>query len=159
MELDWRWRSFGALAGIEVHEIIDLRESVFVVEQNCAYQEADEYDVLAEHLFGRDQGQQLIAYARVLPANTKYPEPSIGRVVVARFVRGSNLGRELIRRSVEYCNEKFSASNIKLSAQVHMSDFYTEFGFVPASEPYDDMGIEHIDMCLNVGMSESNFEH
>ena len=153
MELDWQWRSFDALAGIEVHEMIALRESVFVVEQYCAYQEADEYDVLAEHLFGCDQGQKLLAYARVLPANTKYSEPSIGRVVVARSARGSNLGRELIRRSVEYCNEYFSGSNIKLSAQVHTSDLYAEFGFVPASKPYDDMGIEHIDMCLNVGMS------
>ena len=142
----WQLRPFGDLDGAEVHEMIAFRESVFVVEQRCAYQEADTFDLIAQHVFGRSLEHSLIAYARILPPNTKYQQPSIGRIIVAANVRGGKLGNQLLRYCVEFSTEKYPGCDIKLSAQSSAINFYRAEGFEVASEPYDDSGIEHRDM-------------
>lgn len=134
------------MGGAEVHEMIALRESVFVVEQNCAYQEADKYDLLAHHLFARCQEHRLIAYARILPPDTKYPEPSIGRVIVETSARGKTLGMQTLKRSIDFCAENYPGCSVKLSAQTSAAEFYAAEGFVSCGAPYDDAGIEHQDM-------------
>ena len=144
--IDWRWASFAELPGDEVYQMLALRESVFVVEQQCAYQEADGYDEEAAHLFGRDQTGRLAAYGRVLPPLSKYAEPSIGRLVVSKDLRGTGLGALLIRRCIAYCEEHYSGQAIMLSAQFAIKHFYEALGFAAQGKPYDDAGIEHIDM-------------
>jgi ElaA protein len=126
--------------------MIALRESVFVVEQNCAYQEADKYDLFAHHLFARDQQKLLIAYARVLPPDTKYAEPSIGRVIVETSARGDKLGKHTLTRCIEFCTGHYPGYDIKLSAQTSAVNFYLAEGFNVCCIPYDDAGIEHQDM-------------
>jgi ElaA protein len=123
-----------------------LRESVFVVEQNCAYQEADKYDLRAHHLFAHDQQHRLIAYARVLPPDTKYPEPSIGRVIVKASARGDKLGKQTLKRCIDFCTGYYADCDIKLSAQTSAADFYLAEGFEYCGTPYDDAGIQHQNM-------------
>jgi ElaA protein len=142
----WRWQSFNSLGGAEVHEMIALRESVFVVEQICAYQEADKYDLIAHHLFSRDQEHRLIAYARVLPPGTKHPEPSIGRVIVEPSARGKQLGKQTLKRCIDFCTEYYPRYDVQLSAQTSVVEFYGAEGFVSRGTPYDDAGIQHQDM-------------
>lgn len=147
-EIVWQWLSFNDLSGTEVHEMLAFRESVFVVEQNCPYQEADKYDLRAHHLFAHCQEGRLIAYARVLAQDTKYPEPSIGRVIVEAAARGGGLGRQTLKRCIGFCTEFYPGCDVKLSAQSSAAEFYAAEGFISIGAPYDDAGIEHQDMVL-----------
>ena len=138
--MDWHERSFAELTTGELYAIVGLREQVFVVEQRCAYLDADGYDREARHLWAADGGAP-IAYLRVLAAGAKFAEASIGRVVVAASARGTGLGRELMRRGIAMC-----AGPIRIGAQAHLERFYAELGFRAVSPPYDEDGIPHIEM-------------
>ena len=131
----WHDRAFSELTASELYAILELRARVFVVEQKCAYLDPDGLDRTARHLWAAQDGQ-LVAYARILSAPTR-----IGRVVTAPEVRGTGLGRELMRRAI--ANTK---GPIRLSAQAHLERFYNELGFVRVGEPYDEDGIPHIGM-------------
>jgi ElaA protein len=141
METTWLVRSFDELTVSQLYAIVRLRERVFVVEQRCAYLDADGYDPVSRHLWA-ERGGEIAAYLRMLPAGSKYAEISIGRVVTAPNVRGGGIGRELMRRGIHECGRV----PIRISAQAHLEDWYGELGFVRASEIYDEDGIAHIDM-------------
>ncbi|WP_323844735.1 GNAT family N-acetyltransferase [Microbulbifer magnicolonia] len=150
----WQWLSFAELSSEQLYEILRARQEVFAVEQHCPYQDADGRDQVSRHLAGWHQAGMhresdhplLLAYLRVVFPGEKYAEPSIGRVLTTSSARGTGLGRELMRRALRHTQETFPGAPIRISAQQHLEKFYGEFGFVQASEPYDEDGIPHIEM-------------
>ncbi|MFK7967304.1 MAG: GNAT family N-acetyltransferase [Burkholderiaceae bacterium] len=150
--LRWQWSSFQALNVLELHELFALRADVFVVEQDCVYQDVDGLDPLAWHLLGwastkgPGASEQLAGYLRVVWPGQKYEEPSIGRVVTARAWRGRQLGRALMTEGIENTLRQYPGSAIRISAQQHLSRFYGSLGFVESSSPYDEDGIPHVQM-------------
>ena len=144
--MDWCWREFDELSNEQVYDILAVRQQVFVLEQKCLYLDVDGRDRQALHLFGSNGSNQIVAYARLLPPNTRYVEPSIGRVLVVEAGRGQGWGRELIARCLEKCKTAYANYPIKVSAQVYLTRFYQSFGFEVAGDPYDDGGIPHVGM-------------
>jgi ElaA protein len=141
MVLRWHDRTFAELTTNELYAITQLRERVFIVEQNCVYLDADGVDLLSRHVWA-DEAGALRAYLRIVPAGVKFPELAIGRVIIAAEARGTGLGKELMKRGIAAAG----GAPIRLSAQAHLQKFYRDLGFVVASEPYDEDGIMHIEM-------------
>lgn len=143
--IEWQWRRFEDLAIKQLYEIIAAREAVFIVEQNCPYQDVDGIDRHAQHLAGWSDGK-LAAYCRVVDAGIKYPEPSIGRVLTTAEFRGQQLGKELLSRAIEKIERDTPRTGIRISAQLYLKRFYKEFGFEQVSETYMEDDIPHIEM-------------
>lgn len=143
--LIWTCKTFESLTPHELYEIIRLRNEVFVVEQNCVFQDADNRDQQCLHLMGVS-GNQLHAYARLVPPGVSYAEPSIGRVVTSPTARRSGAGKELMRKAIEQCYTLFKKKPIKIGAQLYLKAFYEGFGFIQIGEIYDEDGIDHIYM-------------
>ncbi len=149
--IQWQWASYEELSRDDLYSIMMLRQEVFIVEQNCPYQDADGYDRRAWHLMGwQEKGSenQLVAYLRVVFPGEKYAEPSFGRVVTAPATRGEGLGKQLMSEAVSSVGEIYTASGVRISAQQYLVDFYHQFGFEVVSEPYDEDGIPHLEMLL-----------
>jgi len=121
---------------------------VFVLEQNCPYQDVDENDLIAEHLMVLEK-DRLIAYARILAPDQASNYPRIGRVVVHPDFRGKKLGQSLMKRAIEKCKQDYPGLDIKISAQNHLQNFYKELGFVSVGEVYLEDNIPHIAMKLH----------
>ncbi|RYE75332.1 MAG: GNAT family N-acetyltransferase [Myxococcales bacterium] len=152
-----RWEAVAA-ADLDVrrlHDLLQLRSRIFVVEQDCAYQDVDGLDLLPGtwHVLAYD-GDALVAYARVLEATACVSHSGrtdglrIGRVLVDASQRGRRLGHELVRRCLEVCRSEHPGVEIVLSAQAHLVDFYGGFGFTATGDEYDEDGIPHVDMRL-----------
>jgi len=141
----WRFAHFDELTPREVHDLFQLRVGVFVLEQNCAFQDVDGADPQCWHLLGRD-GRDLVAYCRFVPPGVKFAEASIGRVITAASVRRTGAGRELMREALTRADKLWPNQPIRIGAQAHLERFYGEFGFQKASEPYIEDGIPHIEM-------------
>lgn len=144
--LDWRFASFAELTPGEVHDLFQARAAAFIVEQNCVFQDVDGLDPACWHLLGYSSSRTLVAYARLLPPGAKFAEASIGRVVTTQAVRGTGMGRELVREALARAEALWPGRAIRIGAQKHLERFYNEFGFTIASEPYDEDGILHIEM-------------
>jgi ElaA protein len=121
------------------------RSAVFVVEQNCAYQDADGYDLDAEHVIAWS-GDEVAAYLRVLAPGTKLPERSLGRIITTQAFRGTGLGRQLVVHALERLDAAFPAQPLRIGAQARLKHFYESFGFRQASDVYMEDGIPHIEM-------------
>jgi ElaA protein len=145
MAIQWLIRKFDELTPHQLYAILQLRNEVFVVEQNCVFQDADDRDQSSYHLMGFN-GDKLIAYTRILPAGLMYDEVSIGRVVTAPSARGSGAGKELMNRSLDLAYSLFGQVPIKLGAQLYLRKFYEGLGFIKISDTYLEDGIEHIYM-------------
>jgi ElaA protein len=146
--LNWRWHTFSELTVQELYEVLRLRAEVFIIEQNCVFQDLDNQDQFARHLLGT-QNNKLVAYLRLLPANKDYPDwISIGRVITAPEARGQGLGKYAMTEALRYLKEHRNNSPIVISAQKYLEKFYQGFGFQPEGKPYDEDGIEHIRMRL-----------
>lgn len=143
--MEWSLKKFHELTLDELYAILQLRSKVFIVEQNCIYNDVDGKDQLAWHLAATENGK-LIAYARILPPGVVYTGPAIGRVVTSPSQRGSGLGRELMTRSIEHCENLFGPTPITLSAQAYLKKFYESLGFFATGDEYLDDGIPHIEM-------------
>ncbi len=148
MQLNWVFKKFNELTADELYSILQLRNEVFVVEQNCVYQDADGKDRLCMHLGGWD-GNKLVAYTRIIPPGISYTEASIGRVVTSPAYRRKGAGLLLMRESIRLCLSVFSVTSIRIGAQVYLSDFYQSLGFIPEGIQYLEDGIPHIEMILN----------
>lgn len=142
MARNWHDRDFAELSVRELYAIWALRERVFVLEQNCAYVDADGADPQCRHLWAEDETRAIHAYCRLVPSGVKFAEASIGRVITAAEARGTGLGKELMQRAIA----AVGAVPIRIGAQAHLERFYGEFGFVKASAPYQEDGIPHIEM-------------
>lgn len=148
MELSWIIKTFDNLSAAELYAIMQLRNEVFVVEQNCVYQDADNKDQSSFHFYGWN-GSKLVAYTRIIPPGIAYAEASIGRVVTSPAYRKTGLGRLLMEKSIELTLNTFNCSSIKIGAQLYLTKFYSSLGFMQSSEEYLEDGIPHIEMILN----------
>jgi len=143
--LDWRYKTFEALSNLELYELLQLRNEVFVVEQDCVYQDADGKDLHSTHLLGYE-GSELAAYVRIVPKGISYDGYcSIGRVVVSSNHRRKNYGKAVMQKGIEICQTEFD-ENIKISAQCYLEKFYTDLGFEVISEKYLEDDIPHYAM-------------
>jgi ElaA protein len=147
MSIIWKTKIFNELSTQELYQILRLRSEVFVVEQNCVYQDIDNKDQKALHLFGILEGE-IIAYSRLFKPGDYFEFSSIGRVVVAEKHRDKNFGHELIDHSIFEINNLFKAQNITISAQLYLKKFYESHGFVATSETYLEDDIPHIEMKI-----------
>jgi ElaA protein len=138
-------KKFGELSTNELFRIYRLRARVFVVEQNCAYQDVDEKDLKALHLMMHHQ-DDLIGYSRLLPPGVSYPEPSIGRVVVDKDHRKKGAGRQLMEKSIRESITHFNCAEIVISAQTYLRRFYESLGFMAEGNEYPEDDIPHICM-------------
>jgi ElaA protein len=143
--INWVCKKFDDLTPHELYAILQLRNEVFVVEQNCVYQDADNKDPASHHLMGWKEGL-LAGYTRLIPAGIAYDLPSIGRVVTSPKVRGTGSGKLLMQQSMEQLENLFGKTSIKLGAQLYLRKFYESFGFKKCSDVYLEDGIEHIEM-------------
>lgn len=143
-------KSFQELSLRELHDILKLRQDVFIVEQACIYPDLDGLDEESIHVIGVDTDTGgLLAYARILPPGLKYEEVAIGRVLTHPSARGTGLGRTLMIKCLEACRAHYPDHGVKISAQEYLEKFYLSLGFETTSAPYDDDGIMHIDMLLS----------
>ena len=139
-------RKFNDLTVTELFEIYQLREAVFIVEQQCVYQDVDDYDRSAVHVFLKEDGM-ILAYLRVLPCNTKFDEVSLGRIIAKKLLCG--LGSRIVAEGIKVARDYFGADTIVISAQKRASAFYEKQGFVPISDEYPEDEIPHIKMRLS----------
>lgn len=145
MALKWNTKRFEALSTIEMYSILKLRSEVFVVEQNCVYQDIDGKDMKALHLFGEEDGK-IIAYSRLFNVGDYFENASIGRVVVAENCRNKKYGHDLMREAISAIETHFQETKITISAQLYLKKFYESHGFVQTSETYLEDEIPHIEM-------------
>ncbi|KAB2858803.1 MAG: GNAT family N-acetyltransferase, partial [Flavobacteriales bacterium] len=116
-EIKWVIKHFDELSALEYHRVLYLRTEIFVVEQNCPYQEVDHKDLVAYHVFGLNEQNELVAVARILPENVSYKEVSIGRVAVKKNYRGTGLADKLMDVTFSAIYQLFGKKNIRISAQ------------------------------------------
>ena len=148
MDIQWQCKPFNELSPHELYKILQLRIAVFVVEQNCVFQDADDKDEGCLHFMGFSGGE-LAAYTRLAPPGYIYNQASIGRVVTSPRHRSKGLGRELMQYSIEACRRAFGHDPIKIGAQYHLVQFYASLGFHISGEKYLEDGIEHVHMLLD----------
>jgi len=148
MNLTWHALPYPDLSPDQLYAILRLRAEVFVVEQDCAYQDLDDKDQRAIHVLGMTEDDRLAAYTRLLEKGISYPAyASIGRVITAPFARGKGLGRPLMRVSLRLLFANFGGGQpVKISAQSHLQAYYQSVGFEPVGEGYLEDGIPHIGM-------------
>ena len=148
--IEWHWQKFEQLSTDELYAILKVRQQVFAVEQNCVYQDIDNLDKTAWHLSGWDlngsNSTDPVAYLRVVYPGYKYNEPSIGRLLTTESVRKTGLGKSLLKKSLALITKEYPGQAVRISAQLYLQQFYSQFGFKQISEPYDEDGIPHIEM-------------
>jgi ElaA protein len=161
----WKCAPFGELTVRELYAILRARAEVFVVEQECAFQDLDGADEHAWHLMGRSSSfprrresseqaldprlhgdDNLVAYCRLVAPGIKFAEASIGRVITVGTARGTGLGRELMRQALKQAERLWPGKPVRIGAQARLEKFYRDFGFVTASAPYMEDGIPHLEM-------------
>ena len=147
-KLVWEVKTFQQLSPNQLFDFLQLRVDVFVVEQQCAYRELDEYDrhPEARHLSGRNEVGQLIAYARILPSGLRYPEVNLGRFVVRTDSRKQGVGHQLLQTALQEITRYWPKTPIRISAQDYLQKFYEQYGFIRVSEVYLEDGIPHVEM-------------
>ncbi|HEU4497591.1 MAG TPA: GNAT family N-acetyltransferase [Flavobacterium sp.] len=149
MGLIWKIKRFNELSVAELYEVLQLRSEVFVVEQNCIYQDIDCKDEKAVHVIGTYNGQ-VAAYCRIFKPGDYYDqEASIGRVAVKEAFRDKKWGHDLIREAILAIETHFGESRITISAQLYLKKFYESHGFITAGGEYLEDGIPHIEMKRN----------
>ncbi|MCG2793853.1 MAG: GNAT family N-acetyltransferase [Weeksellaceae bacterium] len=145
IDTEWKIKTFSELTTQELYAIIKARINVFVIEQNCPYPDLDGYDQKAIHLWAENQGE-VLAYCRIFDRGIKYPETSIGRVVTTENVRGTGLGKQLIQFALEVIENRLGTSEVRISAQDYLLDFYAAFGFEDTGKKYLEDEIPHTEM-------------
>ncbi|MBK1841373.1 GNAT family N-acetyltransferase [Azospirillum sp. YIM B02556] len=145
-----RRTAFDALTLTDLHDLLALRSSVFVVEQSCPYPDIDGRDPAALHLIATDGKGDIVGCARCLEPDGEAPDATVsfGRLAVDRSQRSTGLGRALVVESLAVLSERWPGLDVVIGAQLYLERFYGSFGFVRETEPYDDFGILHIDMRL-----------
>ena len=148
--IEWTCKTFKELTVHELYAILQLRNEVFVLEQNCPYQDADNKDQKSWHFCGW-LGETLVAYVRLLPPGVSFTETSIGRVVTSPAHRKGGFGRLLMQNAIEQSGLIFGKQNIRIGAQLYLRKFYESLGFKQCSNMYLEDNIEHIEMMYVPG--------
>ena len=143
--IDITVKTYNELSTKELYELLQLRSEVFVVEQDCVYQDIDGKDQKALHVLGIKDGK-IVAYTRLFNAGDYFEFPSIGRVVVKETERQFGYGHDIIKASIEAIKKHYQQSRIKISAQTYLIKFYQMHGFEPVGEEYLEDGIPHVAM-------------
>lgn len=138
-------KTFSEINTEELYDILQLRSEVFVVEQDCVYQDMDGKDQKAFHVIGKNNGK-VVAYTRVFKSGDYFNMASIGRVVVKETERKYGLGVKIMNASVKAIQDRLNEDKIHLSAQTYLMKFYNSLGFVEVGEEYLEDGIPHIGM-------------
>jgi ElaA protein len=141
-------KKFEALTTNELYAILRLRSEVFVVEQDCVYQDLDDKDKKAIHVMGW-YDNTIVAYTRIFDVKLYFNEASIGRVVVDKKYRSKGFGIDIMITSINAIKKYFSQTQIKISAQTYLIKFYNELGFKKQGKPYLEDGIPHTAMIKN----------
>ena len=142
-------KKFSELDTEDLYQILRLRSEVFVVEQDCVYQDIDNKDQNAIHLYYKEN-DHIVAYTRIFKAGYYYENPSIGRVVVSKKNRGNDLGKKIMIDSMEYIKQNIKGEKIELSAQKYLDKFYKDLGFYKIGEDYLEDGIPHQRMIFDL---------
>jgi ElaA protein len=142
----WECKHFDKLSAVELHAILALRCSIFIIEQNCPYLDPDHKDLHSYHIMGWS-GNDLVAVARIVEPGISYEEVSIGRVASAASVRGTGVGKILMTKTMEFIREIFGNVPVRISAQSYLQKYYEGFGFKRSEkEEYLEDDIPHLDM-------------
>tara|TARA_B100000780_G_scaffold70724_1_gene47245 strand:- start:317 stop:769 length:453 start_codon:yes stop_codon:yes gene_type:complete len=141
----WKQKKWEELNKKNLHEILLVRSEVFVVEQNCVYQDIDNKDPKAIHLYGKIKNK-IVAYSRIFNEGDFYKEISFGRALVLKNQRGKGLGDELVQKSIEIIKGNWPNKKVKISAQAHLNNFYKKHGFIEKGKEYLEDGIPHVSM-------------
>ena len=142
----WSWHRFGELDAAGLYAVMALRQEVFVVEQACAFQDADGVDPHCWHLRGTDGAGRLVAYLRLVDAGVKYAEPSLGRVITSPLVRGTGIGKLLVIEGLAGHDRLWAGHANRIGAQARLEAFYAGLGYVRDGENYIEDGIPHVEM-------------
>ena len=145
MTIEWQIKPFKALSRTELHDALSLRSEVFIVEQNCVYQDVDGKDPLALHVIGTFD-KQIVAYARLFKPGDYFENASIGRVVVKKLYRDKKYGHLLMKKAIEGIASQLGENKITISAQLYLKKFYESHGFIAIGETYLEDDISHIRM-------------
>lgn len=148
--MEVRVKTFGELEKEELYQVLQLRADIFVVEQQCAYQDLDGKDQKALHVLGKENGS-VVAYTRVFGPGDYFDDASIGRVAVRRDFRGKGLGLLIMEASLNVVSHRYPGAAITLSAQQYLEKFYQDLGFRSIGETYLEDGIPHIRMVREPG--------
>lgn len=143
--LDITTKTFQELTTQELYDILQLRSEVFVVEQDCVYQDIDGKDQKALHVLGY-KNNVVVAYTRIFKPGDYFEKASIGRVVVAKNERQHKYGYDIMEASIQAIKEHYNETDIKISAQCYLNKFYNNLGFKAIGEEYLEDGIPHIAM-------------
>lgn len=148
MDDGYRWltKSFAELTLEELYAVLKLRQDVFIVEQECCYDDIDSADEAAVHMLVVGSDEQLVAYLRLFEPGVRCAEASIGRIIVSLTARGAGLGKRLVEQGIGYCRSAFPDAGIRIEAQAHLQEFYGDCSFETVSEPRMVDGILHVDM-------------
>lgn len=141
-------KSFKELSVDELYDLLQLRSAIFVVEQNCVYQDLDGKDQKALHVLGYKK-DKLVAYTRIFKPGDYFEFASIGRVIVAKNERQYKYGYDIMNASINAVSDYFKVTKIKLSAQCYLKKFYNNLGFFEVGEEYLEDDIPHICMIKN----------
>ena len=145
IEVEWKIKRFEELATTELYEILRVRAEVFVVEQTCIYQDLDEKDKRAYHLYCEENGK-VKAYLRILDKGVSYSEISIGRVLTTENNRRKGLAREMMEKAIDFIKKDLGENCIRISGQLYLQAFYESLGFQTVSEVYLEDDIPHVEM-------------
>ncbi|HAS79641.1 MAG TPA: GNAT family N-acetyltransferase [Fusobacteriaceae bacterium] len=138
-------KKFDELTGREIYEILKIRSEVFVVEQNCIYNDVDEKDMESVHIFFKEK-EKIISYIRVIKPGISYDNASIGRVLVVLEERRRGLAKKIVQEGINYIINIWNEEKITIGAQEYLINFYKDLGFKPISQVYLEDGIPHLDM-------------
>lgn len=147
--MTWHTKPFSDLSTIELYTLLQLRSKVFVVEQDCPYQDLDNKDLESIHLWA-EQDNIVVACCRLLPGNISYPEPSIGRVATDPAFRNNGTGRAMMEKAIGYIRHNWQNPAIRISAQLYLKAFYESLGFIQTGDTYLEDDIPHIEMLRDV---------
>ena len=149
IHMQWKLKKYDDLTINELYDILKLRSEVFVVEQNCPYQDLDDNDKYAYHLFLEHEGL-IIAVLRILPEKVSYDETAIGRVIVKKSYRNHGIARKMMIKAIDFITGDLGKNKIRLSGQAYLTEFYTDLGFKKVSEEYLEDGIPHFEFLYEI---------
>lgn len=146
VKITWIFKDFSQLSIKEMYEVMQLRQEVFIVEQDCPYLDADGKDQQSHHLLGYDIEGVLVAYLRLLAPGVSYSEISLGRIVTSTKCRGKGIGKMLMKQGINESELLYGKVSIRISAQSYLISFYRAFGFEIIGSEYLEDNIPHTEM-------------
>lgn len=145
MKIEWVKKKWSEISLEELYSVLRLRSEVFVVEQDCVYQDIDNKDQIAIHLLGYIN-KELIAYSRLFNEGDYFKETSFGRAIIKKEKRGQGYGDELVKESLKTIKNYYGNKKVKISAQAHLKTFYSKHAFIAKGKEYLEDGIPHVSM-------------